>query len=74
MLKGQLNGIDCSYTIHSIALVSAIVFLHLTLSTYTFLHHKLGSQYIEHDTSQTGSHSFFNGIWMLHNASEPVEK
>ena len=29
---------DCSYIINSIALVSAIVFLYLTLITYTFLH------------------------------------
>ena len=35
--KWGLNGMDCSYIIYSLALVSAIVVLHLTLTTYTLL-------------------------------------
>ena len=33
--KWGLNGMDCSSIIYSIALVSVIVVLHLTLITYT---------------------------------------
>ena len=35
--KWGLNGMDCSYIIYSVALVSVIVVLHLTLITCTLL-------------------------------------